>query len=53
MVLIKSPTENPNAGVAILNAVLGLPRSVEMAISFVRTGDRSRSYYAWGSRMIY
>jgi len=32
MALIKSPTENPNAGVAILNAVLGLPRPVDIAI---------------------
>lgn len=36
MALIKSPTENPNAGVAILNAVLGLPHPVKIAISLAQ-----------------
>lgn len=36
MALIKSPTENPNAGVAISNVVLGLSHPVEVAISLAQ-----------------
>ncbi len=36
MALTKSPIENPNAGVAILNAVLGLPHLVAIAMPLAR-----------------
>ena len=46
MALMKSPTENPNAGVAILNAALGVPHPVEIA-KYLAQATASEAIMPW------